>query len=353
MADQLEAWADSSVRAALLEAVLDRVPVPVEIGLVQACGEQFVHSNAAAKRCSEAGSAAAYTREEKFFLLPPDGTGWMSPLQVRLRFATAAVQSKSGSPSPPALQVLPQSVATLDSAKVQACPLAEPDERALCSCHESGAATVSSPSEATEAASRSPTRSLVDMLTIAAERAAQPAGCSTSRCRGSDGGSSPARGEPDSASNISHVAQADNEEAAAEAVHCVATSVDKLEKPATSPLEPETPALAPTPAPGPAKGVQMLELQQELTLYRTVIQQLPMCVVVATSPEGAVRLASSKAMEIWGSDPVSCIEQYGSWPGFHEDGKQYAATEWPLARSLLQGEHVSKELVRWRRKDGG
>lgn len=343
---ELGAWANNSARAALLEAVLDRVPIPLEIGIAHACGEQVVHSNAAAKVYSTAGSPLDYRREDKFALLPPDGSGWIGPLQIHLRVGEplvaggAACESRSDI-EPAALQMPTPQLASCLSQMVRATT-------------DSAAAASTAAVRFSESPSASRVAGAASLVEAAADASyrfhTEPAATTD-----------PADGV---AEDNDAVADAASAMTASEADHdCEQPlvlayakghrdgSCDDCEEQCTPLAECTLPTRVPA-ANMTASGVEALALQQELTLYRTVIQQLPMCVVVATSPEGAVRLASAKAVELWGSDPVGCVAEYGSWPGFHEDGRQYAATEWPLARSLLRGEHVNKELVRWRRADG-
>lgn len=352
-AGELGFWENNAARAALLAAVLDRVPIPLEIGLTHGCGEQFVHSNAAAKLCNAARSPPAYRREDRFSLLPPDGSGWIGPLQVHLRVGQPLAESHGGAasagdsgldhhsetttsslqaPSPQLAGCLGETVrATADSAvtaategepksgsaPVERCggsvPVAAPESACSGDSEQHGAVTMGpGPDGSVAAAGDASAGDATVMEDVAAVK----------------------QSDPESDHNVLHQHQPEREADYAPFPECS--------------LPTRVPA-----GPSSSSGVETLAMQQELTLYRTVIQQLPMCVVVATSPEGAVRLASAKAISIWGADPVTCVEQYGSWPGFHADGTQYAATEWPLARSLLRGEHVDKELVRWRSKGGG
>lgn len=92
------------------------------------------------------------------------------------------------------------------------------------------------------------------------------------------------------------------------------------------------------------------KLAAERTLFATAIEQLPMSVFVADAPSGAIRIANRQTYEVWRMDKAaSSLEDYGRFVGYHADGRPYAPGDWPIARSLLHGEVVTKEDTPYQR----
>ncbi len=87
------------------------------------------------------------------------------------------------------------------------------------------------------------------------------------------------------------------------------------------------------------------QLDAEQRLLRTVLEQLPVAVIVALAPSGEVVLHNSKMNEIWRRDTFQSktIEEYGVWNAFHPNGQKYEGYEWPLARSITNDEVVINE----------
>lgn len=94
-------------------------------------------------------------------------------------------------------------------------------------------------------------------------------------------------------------------------------------------------------------------LAAERSLLETVLQQLPMGVVIA-EPGGRLVRGNAAFQSVWGHPfvPSAGILEYGAYQGYHPDGRPYAPEEWPLARSLLHGETVVREPVTLIHPDG-
>jgi signal transduction histidine kinase len=94
-------------------------------------------------------------------------------------------------------------------------------------------------------------------------------------------------------------------------------------------------------------------LAAESALLETVLQQLPVSVVIA-EPGGRLIRGSAAVETIWGRPfvPSANIPEYVAYQGYHPDGRPYAPEEWPLARSLLHGETVVREPVTVIHSDG-
>jgi two-component system, cell cycle sensor histidine kinase and response regulator CckA len=95
-------------------------------------------------------------------------------------------------------------------------------------------------------------------------------------------------------------------------------------------------------------------LETERARLATVIDNMPVGVVLAEAPSGRVIFRNRAVVQISGleEDQVDNIEAYGRLTGLHPDGRPYAPTEWPLARAVLEGETVTGEEIEVVRLDG-
>lgn len=88
--------------------------------------------------------------------------------------------------------------------------------------------------------------------------------------------------------------------------------------------------------------------QQQEALLRTVLDQLPLGVVIGTAPSGEIILSNRMSQEIW-KEPVTSFKEL---KGFHVDGTPYADDEWPLYRSIFHEETVREEIIHIQCRDG-
>jgi PAS domain S-box-containing protein len=96
-------------------------------------------------------------------------------------------------------------------------------------------------------------------------------------------------------------------------------------------------------------------LETERQLLNAVVRQMPAGVLVVEAPDGAVVFANGEAERLLRHSPVSArsVADYADrWRAFHPDGTPYASAEYPVARSLLEGEVVTDEEILYRRGDG-
>lgn len=95
------------------------------------------------------------------------------------------------------------------------------------------------------------------------------------------------------------------------------------------------------------------DLMSRKEFITTVIDYLPVAVIVADK-SGQILYANNKMLDIWGFPlkKSKTIEEYADWVGFHPDGSIYKGEEWPLARSVTDGEIVLEEVVEILRGDG-
>lgn len=97
------------------------------------------------------------------------------------------------------------------------------------------------------------------------------------------------------------------------------------------------------------------EIKKDNHFLKSIIDQMPSGVVVAEAPSGKLIISNRELKNIFGNFPKSTsrIKQYEKWEAYHLDtGKRYESYEWPLARSLLNGETVNWEELKIVKKDG-
>jgi signal transduction histidine kinase len=94
--------------------------------------------------------------------------------------------------------------------------------------------------------------------------------------------------------------------------------------------------------------------RRAVRLLEGALQHLPAAFALVEAPSGRVLLRNEQTTRIFRIDttPETGIAGYGAFVGFHPDGRQYEPEEWPLARSILQGEMVSGEVAEIVRGDG-
>jgi signal transduction histidine kinase len=95
--------------------------------------------------------------------------------------------------------------------------------------------------------------------------------------------------------------------------------------------------------------------EQDLAQLRTIMERLPVGVLVADASSGEIILHNRLAEEQFGTSVWANFRAGRLDPrsGVHAGGEAYAAEEWPLARALLHGEVVSSERIELARADGG
>lgn len=96
------------------------------------------------------------------------------------------------------------------------------------------------------------------------------------------------------------------------------------------------------------------ELRREKNLLDTIIRQMPAGLLVAEASEGRLVIGNERFEQIWRSElPLpDAPEKLIEWIGYHSDGGEYEESEWPLTRSLRDGEVIDEEEIEIRRGDG-
>lgn len=104
-----------------------------------------------------------------------------------------------------------------------------------------------------------------------------------------------------------------------------------------------------------AEREQLLQdLATERAQFEAVLRQMPAGVIIAEAPSGRLILGNQQAEQIWRHAFLSSneVDEYREYRGFHADGRLYEPQDWPLARSLIRGEVVTQEEIRFLRGDG-
>ncbi len=95
------------------------------------------------------------------------------------------------------------------------------------------------------------------------------------------------------------------------------------------------------------------EMQLEHALLDAVVRQMPAGLAVADALTGLFVLRNEQASLIWGRDPSGpLLERFEELRGRRADGTPLASDEWPLARSIHEGETVAGEEIWFTRLDG-
>jgi PAS domain S-box-containing protein len=96
------------------------------------------------------------------------------------------------------------------------------------------------------------------------------------------------------------------------------------------------------------------EIEAERNRLRQILEQMPIGVAIAEAPSGRPIFCNREAESLWRhsmllSDDYGGFAQYGA---LREYDSPYGAEEYPIARSIISGEAVKGEEMRYRRGDG-
>jgi len=97
-----------------------------------------------------------------------------------------------------------------------------------------------------------------------------------------------------------------------------------------------------------------LRLIAERTLAHAVQQQMPVGVIVSEVPSGRLVSVNAQMTAIFRTSfkAAADLKSYHELVGFHADGSQYSALEWPLARTIITRDRIAGEEIRILRGDG-
>ena len=103
-----------------------------------------------------------------------------------------------------------------------------------------------------------------------------------------------------------------------------------------------------------AERTARAELEAERARLATVLDHMPVGVVLAETPSGRISFRNRAVFRLSGvaDTPLTSIDDYGQLQGLRPDGSSYRKDEWPLARALLHGESIIGEEIELIRRDG-
>ena len=87
---------------------------------------------------------------------------------------------------------------------------------------------------------------------------------------------------------------------------------------------------------------------------RTILNEMPVGVILAEIPSGEVVFQNAKSMELLGRSiqTGSGLAGIGAYEAIHSNGTPYRLEEYPMARTILTGEDIEQEEVLCRHADG-
>lgn len=87
---------------------------------------------------------------------------------------------------------------------------------------------------------------------------------------------------------------------------------------------------------------------------RTILNELPVGVMLMQVPQGDILFHNGKSTDLLGFKPTSAenMENLLQQGAEHPDGTPYQACEYPIARTLLTGEEIDQKEILYRRPDG-
>ncbi len=104
---------------------------------------------------------------------------------------------------------------------------------------------------------------------------------------------------------------------------------------------------------GQAERAARAELEAERARLATVLDNIPVGVVLAEAPSGRITFRNRAVAQLRGGadEPVKEVAGQPGLAGYHSDSRPYEADQWPLVRAI-RGETVSGEEIEVVRPDG-
>ena len=82
----------------------------------------------------------------------------------------------------------------------------------------------------------------------------------------------------------------------------------------------------------------LARVEEERSLLRAIIEQMPEGVAIAEAPSGRLIHYNEQLRRMWGRPDMP--RDLRTFSGLHSDGRPYQPEEWPIARSVASGEVV-------------
>ncbi len=93
-------------------------------------------------------------------------------------------------------------------------------------------------------------------------------------------------------------------------------------------------------------------LEIEKRQLSAIVENIPAGIIIAEAPSGKFLLANKQIANIWHYPQTASADEFKRYKGFHPDGRPYKSYEWPLSRSIRNGEVVKDEEIEILRGDG-
>jgi DNA-binding response OmpR family regulator len=95
------------------------------------------------------------------------------------------------------------------------------------------------------------------------------------------------------------------------------------------------------------------DLKIEKFKLNTLINELPVGILIIDASSGQPIIKNKKLEEIWGGcTEIDELAEYCYYNGSHPDGNPYELEDWPLTRSIKSGEEVEDQKIIVSRDDG-
>lgn len=93
-------------------------------------------------------------------------------------------------------------------------------------------------------------------------------------------------------------------------------------------------------------------IEIEKSKLNTLINKLPVGILVVEASSGKPLIKNKKLGDIWGDLEIDELAEYCYYNGSHPDGRPYELEDWPLTRSITLGEEVEDEKIIISKEDG-
>lgn len=96
----------------------------------------------------------------------------------------------------------------------------------------------------------------------------------------------------------------------------------------------------------------MIQLDLERTRFESVLQQMPVGVLVADAESGRIVYYNQETVKLLRHPLAKQLGSSVDYGALHEDDTLYKKKEYPIFRALCKGEIITQETIRYKRGDG-
>lgn len=94
------------------------------------------------------------------------------------------------------------------------------------------------------------------------------------------------------------------------------------------------------------------QVEIERSKLDILINKLPVGILIVEASSGKPLIKNKKLEDIWGDLEIDELAEYCYYNGSHPDGRPYELEDWPLTRSITNGEEVEDEKIIISNDDG-